>query len=351
MLDEAKLPYKLNKADNVLDMFKYGRILFRSMDIPDRIVGFEIGNAYIDEIDTMTFSDAENSWNKIIARCRQHNPKLYPDFKNRIYVATTPEGYNFVYHRWVKHTKPGYFMVKAPTSSNPHLAPDYIQSLRDTYPANLIEAYLEGEFVNLNSKPVYPNFDRTQNHTDRTLTIADTLHIGVDFNVLNTNAVVHVLDKEAKQAFAVAELTKMIDTPDFINTVKELYPNNPIYIYPDASGTSKKSVDASKSDIKLIRDAGFFVRARSKNPLIKDRVQAMNSMLRTGDDQTHYWINPITCPEYTVALEQHTYDQNGKPIKDPTNNIDDINDAAGYCIYYNFPIVKKQFKEARVISF
>lgn len=351
MLDETNIPYKLNKADNVLDLFKYGRILFRSMDIPDRIVGFEIGSAYIDEIDTMTYADAENAWNKIIARCRQINKKEYPGFLNRIYAATTPEGYNFVYHRWVKEKKPGYHMIQAPTRSNPHLADDYVQSLMDSYPANLIKAYLEGEFVNLNSKQVYPNFDRTTNSTTRTHSNVDTLHIGVDFNVLNTNAIVHLLDKESRQAFAVEELTQMVDTPDFISTVKEKYPNNLIYIYPDASGTSKKSVDASKSDIKLIRDAGFFVRAKSKNPLIKDRLQAMNGMFRTGDDQIHYWVNPDTCPQYTAALEQHTYDKNGKPVKDPNNSIDDINDAAGYCIYYNFPINRKQFKEARVISF
>jgi len=118
MLDEAEIPYKLNKADNVLDLFDNGRILFRSMDIPDRIVGFEIGNAYIDEIDIMKYSDAENAWNKIIARCRQTYKKdpHYNNFINRLFVATTPEGFNFVYHRWVKEKKPGYHMIQAPTS-------------------------------------------------------------------------------------------------------------------------------------------------------------------------------------------------------------------------------------------
>ena len=350
MLDEANIPYKLNKADNILDLFDNGKILFRSMDIPDRIVGFEIGNAYIDEIDIMTYSDAENAWNKIIARCRQSN-KAYPNFMNRMYAATTPEGFNFVYHRWVKNKGPQYNMVQASTRSNPYLPADYIQALLDTYPANLIEAYIEGQFVNLTSKQVYPNFNRIDNDTDRTLKPSDILHIGVDFNVLNTNAVIHVLDKESKQAFAVDELIKLTDTPAFIEAVKENYPDNTIYVYPDATGSSLKSVDASKSDIKLIRDAGFFIRAKSKNPLIKDRIQSMNGMLRTGDDTVHYKINSEKCPSYVAALEQHTYDKNGRPIKDPNNNIDDINDAAGYCIHYNFPINRRQFKEAYVRSF
>jgi len=350
MLDEADIPYKLNKADNVLDMFGYGRILFRSMDIPDRIVGFEIGSAYIDEIDIMNYGDAENAWNKIIARCRQRS-KRHPEFINRMYAATTPEGFNFVYHRWVKNTSPQYHMVQAPTRSNPHLPADYIQSLLDTYPANLIEAYLEGKFINLTTKTVYQNFDRVLNDTNRTLTTNDTLHIGVDFNVLNTNAIVHILDQESKQAFAVDELIKMTDTPAFIETVKEKYPLNKVYIYPDATGKSKKSIDASKSDIKLIRDAGFFVRHKSKNPPIKDRVQAMNGMFRTGDDNINYWVNSTTCPSYVAALEQQPFDKNGQPLKDPNNNVDDINDAAGYCIFYNFPIDRKHFTQAYIQTF
>lgn len=350
MLDEAEIKHKLNKADNVLDLFSNGRILFRSMDTPDRIVGFEIGGAYIDEIDTMAFADAENAWNKIIARCRQSH-KLYPHFINRIHAATTPEGFNFVYDRWVKNPTAQYRLVKAPSSSNPHLPKDYIQSLLDTYPANLVKAYVGGEFVNLTSKQVYPNYDRERNFTDRTIQAHDSLHIGMDFNVLNTNGVIHVLDVESKQAFAVGELIQLDDTPAMVAAIKELYPNHPIYVYPDASGSSKKSVDASKSDIQILRNAGFFVRSRTKNPPIKDRVQAMNGMLLSGSGEVHYWINPHTCPNYAAALEQHSYDHNGMPIKDPTNSTDDINDAAGYLIYYNFPIVRRQFSEAHVVSY
>ena len=350
MLDEAEIPYKLNKADNVLNLFEYGRILFRSMDIPDRIVGFEIGSAYIDEIDIMPFNDAENAWNKILARCRQKS-KLNPSFINRLYVATTPEGFNFVYDRWVKNATSQYFMVQAATRSNPHLPEDYIQSLLDTYPANLIEAYLEGKFVNLTAKTVYLNYSRVNNSTTLTHTPNDTLHIGVDFNVLNTNAIIHILDKEARQAFAVDELIGMVDTPHFIKTVKEKYPQNKIYIYPDASGNAKKSIDASKSDIKLIKDAGFFVRVKSKNPPVKDRIQSMNGMFRTGDDDINYRVNPTTCPSYVEALEQQPFDKNGQPLKNPKTNVDDINDAAGYCIFYNFPIVRKSFSQAYIQTF
>jgi hypothetical protein len=46
------------------------------------------------------------------------------------------------------------------------LPTDYIDSLRASYPPQLIEAYLEGRFVNLNSGCV-PEFSRKLNHADR----------------------------------------------------------------------------------------------------------------------------------------------------------------------------------------
>jgi len=203
-----------------------------------------------------------------------------------------------------------------------------------------VDAYIEGLFVNLTSFPVYTNFNRETHSTNLTYNEIDELHIGIDFNVFNMNAVTHAIDKDERKAWAVDEITGAVDTPDMIQTIKEKYEGKKIIVYPDASGKSPKTTDASKTDIKLLGDAGFFVRKKNKNPLIKNRVQAMNAMFRTGDQEVHYLVNTDTCPEYTSALEQQVYDKNGKPEKDPANPIDDLCDAGGYCIYYNFPIDK-----------
>lgn len=350
MLDKAKIPYKLNKSDNILHIFGYGRILFRTLDNPDRIVGFEIFSAYIDELDTLDHSQAENAWNKVVARIRQVDSQAKNDI-NRIYVATTPEGFRFVYSRWGKNPSPLYKLIKAPTSSNPHLPEDYIDSLRETYPANLVEAYINGEFVNLTSKQVYPSFNRIKNHTDRIVLSGEELHIGIDFNVRNMNAVTHVLDLEAKQAIALDELTALTDTPEMIEEIKERYWDHKIYVYPDASGESGTSTDASKTDIQLLRNAGFYVRAKKKNPRVKNRIQSMNYMFGNAKNEPRYHINTTLCPEYTEALEKQTYGLDGKPVKDPSNPIDDINDSAGYLIYYNFPVDRPKTQQAHVRSY
>ena len=57
----------------------------------------------------------------------------------------------------------------------------------------MLKAYLDGEFVNLNSGGVYPDFDRELNKSKETIKPREVLHIGMDFNVLKMAAVVHVL--------------------------------------------------------------------------------------------------------------------------------------------------------------
>jgi hypothetical protein len=61
-------------------------------------------------------------------------------------------------------------VVHASTYENEaNLPDDYIPSLRASYPPQLIEAYIRGQFVNLTSGSVYPNFDRKLNHTAETI--------------------------------------------------------------------------------------------------------------------------------------------------------------------------------------
>lgn len=71
LLTQCGLKFKLNKSEKVFHIDGYGQIICRSMDSPDSIVGFELADAVIDELDTMVKDKAENAWNKVIARCRQ----------------------------------------------------------------------------------------------------------------------------------------------------------------------------------------------------------------------------------------------------------------------------------------
>lgn len=310
-----------------------GRIIFRSLSHPESIVGYEVAHSICDELDTLPTKKARDAWNKVIARNRQKCA-----MPNTVGVATTPEGFRFVYERWQKKPAPGYVLFKARTIENAaNLPPGYIENLQNSYPANLLQAYLDGEFVNLTAGAVYPEFDRHLNGTTATIRPGEPLHVGMDFNVNNMSAVICVIRDGLP--LALEELTQVRDTPTMCGLLASRYKaaGHSITIYPDASGGSTKSVNASLSDIALLRSAGFTVLANSRNPAVKDRVLAVNQLILNQGNR-RLLVNFDACPTLVEGLEQQAYDKHGEP--DKTGGQDHLNDALGYFLCYKFGIAR-----------
>jgi hypothetical protein len=318
----------LNRAESVFHMHDYGgRILFRTMDTPERIIGYEVAHSICDELDTLPIDKAEIVWNRIIARNRQKSR-----LGNSVAVATTPEGYRFVYQRWQRNPAPGYKLYRAKTMDNAeHLPAGYIDNLRNSYPPQLLSAYLDGEFVNLTAGSVYPEFDRARNHTPAKLEEGEAIHVGMDFNVMNMTAIVSVMRDNLP--VTVAELTGVRDTPTMCGMLRDRYAGRSIAVYPDASGKGRHSVDAMQSDMTILKQAGFTIRVAASNPSIRDRVNAVNAIM------PKWKVNTDACPRLTECMEQQAYDKNGDP--DKSGGLDHAPDAFGYFIAQRFPIVKR----------
>lgn len=339
-LTDYGIRYRYNKQENIIYASSGGcaDFVLRTLDNPARIVGYETYRAHVDEIDTLKEDHATLAWQKIIARNRQR-PAGVVDTLNRVSVYTTPEGFRFVYRRWAKDPADGYEMIQAPTRTNPFLPDDYIDSLRASYPPQLIEAYLEGRFVNLNSGAVYPEFSRTLNHASVSPDKGEPLHAGLDFNVLKMACVLFVVRDD--RPYAVAELTGVRDTPEMARLLDERYrqKGHSVTVYPDASGQNTSSKSASESDLSILKQKGFTVRANSTNPAVKDRTNAVNALILNDKGERRLMVNTHACPVYTEALEQQAYDKNGEP--DKSGDHDHPNDAGGYFLVKNWPIVKR----------
>ena len=332
---------KIKTGDKEVELYRgracYGTIICRSMEDPSGIIGFKIARAHVDEIDVLPTDKAKNAWRKITARMRL----VVPNVVNGIGVTTTPEGFKFVYETFARPASTDrertrlidYSMVQASTYENEaYLPPDYIQSLKDTYPDELISAYLEGQFVNLTSGTVYNAYNRETNRSRETLKPGEPIKLGMDFNVGNMAACAFVLREN--DWHCVDELKGGVDTPSMLATMAERYAGHNVTIYPDASGKNTSSKGASLSDIGLLRNAGYSIRAKPSNPRVKDRVLAIN----VNFQKQRLWVNPDTCPETTRCLEQQSYDKNGEP--DKTTGLDHQPDAFGYPIAYELPVIR-----------
>lgn len=247
-----------------------------------------------------------------------------------------------------------YGLIQASTFDNEaNLPHDYIPSLMDSYPPELIKAYLRGRFTNLTSGTIYHQFDRQLNGCTDEEQAGEPLYIGMDFNVGKMAAIVHVLrDGEPR---AVRELVKVYDTPAMIKRIQEEFwryeggryvSSRQVYIYPDASGDSRKSNNASATDIAQLKQAGFSVVVNAANPPVKDRINSMNAMFCNGNGERRYKVNVTRCPVYTDSLEQQVWAANGEPDKSADN--DHPNDAGGYYIVKQFPIIKPTGKVTKL---
>ncbi len=305
---------------------------FAQWTILETIVGFEVFYTLIDECDILPMAKMTVAYNKIKARNRQK-----ADVPNMMDIVGTPEGYKFFYERYVTkfdatHDK----LVRSRTADNPNLPPDYIEGLRRDYPAELIDAYLEGQFTNLASGTVYTQYDRSMNDTAMVDDSTSDIHIGIDFNVGAMSAAVCLI-KDLK-VYVVDELIDLFDTPELVQTIEEKYPGRRIWCYPDAAGGARKSVGADLTDIKLLRSAGFKVVNDSTNPPVMTRVNTLNAHFCNANGDRQLFINANECPKIVKAFEQQAYDEATKMPDKKSGHDNKGIDALGYFIAKKFPM-------------
>jgi phage terminase large subunit len=331
-LEEFGIPFHFNKSEVIFYCTVSGkqtRIICKSMERYDRLIGVNAAWVILDEFDTAKAALAYSAFEKLMGRLRAGNVR-------QMVIVSTPEGFKAMHRIFVKDAGEGRRLLRARTQDNKHLPPDFIQSLLDTYPDELISAYLDGEFVNLTSGSVYTSYDREVNRSRETLKPGEPIKLGMDFNVGNMAACAYVLREN--DWHCVDEIKGGRDTPAMIDTIKDRWAGHHVTIYPDASGANASSKGASISDIGLLRGAGFTIRAKPSNPRVKDRILAVNMAFQNK----RVFVNPDTCPETARCLEQQAYDANGEP--DKKTGLDHQNDAFGYPLAYEMPVVKPTFE-------
>ena len=334
LLDQWQIPfsYRASPLPSFTLEFKEGThtILLRTMLTYQRLRGQNLCAIGFDEADTVPKREAENAMNMALARLRSGNVQQF-------YATTTPEGHGWAFETFEKNKKSDTGLIQAKTADNPFLPDTFIPSLYENYPPQLIKAYLLGQWVNLTSGQVYDRFDRNH-HVINKIPFdikMEVLRIGVDFNVMNCNAVVGV--KSGDKLFIIDEISKQNDTDALAQEILRRYPSNRILVYPDASGSARSTINASKTDIAILESYGFNSMALKSNPFIKDRVATVNALLQNGKGERRLEIH-ARCTRLIECLELQSYDEKtGDP--DKQNGYDHHVDALGYLIYREFNIL------------
>ena len=138
----------------------------------------------------------------------------------------------------------------------------------------------------------------------------------------------------------------------WLNEVKELdksifdmayarcgrYPTNPITVFPDPAGQQRKTSANGNTDIKILEMAGFTTRYHRSHPLVKDRINACNSLFFKRDNNTTKFKIDPKCKHTIKSLRNWSYKPESMvPQKD---GWDHACDSLGYLIEFLYPIQK-----------
>jgi len=119
--------------------------------------------------------------------------------------------------------------------------------------------------------------------------------------------------------------------------IKERYPKSKIFVYPDPSGSSRKTSAGGATDHSILTNNGFIVKAPRKHNAVKDRINSYNSRLCSSDDVRHLFITK-NCKHTIESLEKYCYKE-GTQVPDK-GQWDHMFDAASYCIDFLYPLTK-----------
>ena len=303
------------------------KILCRSFENWQRIIGINGAWILADEIDTVNPAIANKAFPKILGRLRSGNVRQFA-------AASTPEGFRWMWQTFASEDGKGREdrrLIRMRTQDNPYLPPDFIERMQANYDPQLLKAYLDGEFVNLTTGQVYDRFDRAKHVAVQMPDISrEPLRIGVDFNVGNMSAVIAI--RVGKSLYVVDEVSGAHDTDALAQKIKAHYPDHRIYVYPDASG-GNRSTNATQTDIAILESYGMSNQSPKANPPVRDRVAAVQALLENGKGEVRLKI-AASCVKTIECLELQSYTEKGDPDKDA--GYDHMNDALGYLVWREF---------------
>ena len=186
---------------------------------------------------------------------------------------------------------------------------------------------------------IYYNFSRDKNiiETYRNKTLS--IHIGLDFNVDPMSAVVCVIEKDRIIVIDEIQIYSS-NTNEMCEEIKTRYANMQIVIYPDPSARQRKTSAGGMTDLAILKNYGFDVKCKSSAPLVRDRINAVNSKLKNVNGKNSLFIVK-SCKNAIKSIERQIYKE-GTTQPDKDSGYDHMNDALGYLVEYNFPL-KRNF--------
>ena len=309
----------INQSDLSITLANGAIIELKGADKEDSLRGVSLSACVLDEYAYMK----QNVWGEII------QPMLAETGGPALFVGTPTGIQNHFYDIFVKgqSDKTDYKSWQFTTIEGGFIPKEEIETAKRNLDATTFRQEYLASFETSANRCAY-NFNRKIHCKE--LDISTRKFWGIDFGVSSymtallmcelVDGSVYVYDEIGIQNSNTFELSKMMQAKE---------PDIPCY--PDPAGKARTS-NSTKSDHRILQDAGFVVIAKRANPTQKDRLNSLNKMLENAKGEHRLFINP-KCKKTIRDLELTTI-ENNRILK--TQTLSHFLDALMYPLEYRY---------------
>jgi hypothetical protein len=329
--NQASVIAKKNESELSIDFINGSKIELKGADNEDSLRGIGLDHVVLDEYAYMK----KEAWTEVI------RPAL-SDKKGGAMFIGTPDSFNYFYELYQKGVseEDGFKSWHFNTVDSPFIDPLEVESARKELDEKTFRQEYEASFEAASGR-VYYAFDRIKNNTDLEYNPEFQAILCLDFNV--SPMCWTVLQSIKGQDYCVDEIVRHnTNTEEMAKAVGDIYGyNRPYLIHGDYSGTFR-STNSRSTDYNIIQQILPYAEIRVKpNPIVVDRVNAVNSRLCSAAGIRNLFINVKRCPTLIRDFEQVVWKEGKREIDKDNIERTHSSDGVGYYIEYNYGLKGK----------
>jgi len=299
-----------NETDLSMTFLNGSTIALRGADNYDSLRGVGLDSLVLDEYADM---DAE-VWAEVL------RPALSDKLGDALFIGT-PSGFNHLYDLWIEaEGKPDWRAWQFTTADGGNVNTEELEAARLDLDERTYKQEYEASFASLTGR-VYYEFDRLMNVSPGVKDTGAELLIGIDFNINPMSACIGV--KAGDQLHIIDEITIQNGNTELMaESIQRKFPNRLVLAYPDPSGKARKtSAPVGQTDFSILSAHGFRVLAPNAAPLVVDRSNEVNAMLKNASGNRRLLIHP-RCKQLVKCLDGLTYKADtSQPVTKPWHSL------------------------------
>ena len=328
-INESNLSIKVKKTGSIISL--------KGCENYDSLRGVGIDFLILDE-----FADIdEKAWTEVLRAS-------VADTEGDVLMCGSPKGFgNWSYRMYLKGKQDAEWdSFQFTTLQGGMVSKEEIEQAKQDIDIRTFRQEFEGTFENY-AGAVYYNFHAVENVKEKKIDFTKPLHIGLDFNVDPMSASVAQIDKEIIH-FVDEIVIYSSNTDEMVEEIRDRYGDKTkIFIYPDPACRQRKTSAGGKTDLSILQNAGFNVKCKFKHSPVRDRINAVNSSLKSANGKRYIFVDP-SCKIITKGLQRQIYKENTN-IPDKEQGFDHMNDSIGYLVEIVKPLTRNitDFKPQR----